>query len=132
MIEVGITKDEVRQIARSLGLSVWDKPAMPCLSSRVPHGTAITPELLRQIEKAEDVLAALDFRQYRVRHHGPIARIELPREDMERALGLSEQLAKGIRAAGYQFVCLDLAAFRSGSLHAATGGLVPLTIGNKA
>src|SRR5690606_10337846 len=86
LVEAGITKPEVRQIARYLGLPIWDKPAMACLSSRVPHGTAITPELLRQIEAAEDVLVELGFTQFRVRHHNEIARIELPVEDFARAV----------------------------------------------
>ena len=81
LLEAGITKPEVRAIARHLGLPVWDKPAMACLSSRVPHGTAIDPQLLRRIEAAEDVLVARGIRQFRVRHHGEIARIELPPEE---------------------------------------------------
>ncbi len=89
LLEAGITKAEVRAMAQALGLPVWDKPAMACLSSRVPHGTAITPELLRQIEAAEDTLVALGFRQFRVRHHGEIARIELPVEDFRVAMSPS-------------------------------------------
>ena len=120
LLEAGITKAEVRAIARHLGLPVWDKPAMACLSSRVPHGTAITPELLRQIEAAEDTLVALGFRQFRVRHHGEIARIELPVEEFARAVAAHADLVAGITAAGYRFVTLDLAGFRSGSLNGAT------------
>jgi uncharacterized protein len=96
---------------------VWDKPAMACLSSRVPHGTPITPELLRQIEQAEDVLVALGFRQFRVRHHGEIARLELPAEDFPLALQYHADIVAGIKEAGYRFVTLDLAGFRSGSLN---------------
>jgi len=117
LLETGITKDEVRTIARHLGLPVWDKPAMACLSSRVPHGTPITPELLRQIEAAEDVLVALGFRQFRVRHHGEIARIELPVEDFAYAIAAHETIVEQIKRAGYRFVTLDLAGFRSGSLN---------------
>jgi uncharacterized protein len=117
LIEAGITKPEVRAIAQHLGLPVWDKPAMACLSSRVPHGTPITPELLRQIEQAEDVLVELGFRQFRVRHHNEIARIELPPEDFPKAIGYHEDLVNRIKAAGYRFVTLDLAGFRSGSLN---------------
>jgi uncharacterized protein len=117
LIEAGVTKPEVRELARYLGLPVWDKPAMACLSSRVPHGTAITPELLRQIESAEDVLVELGFRQFRVRHHNEIARLELPAEDFARAFEYHAQIVAGIRAAGYRFVTLDLAGFRSGSLN---------------
>lgn len=116
LLEVGITKSDVRAIAQQLGLPVWDKPAMACLSSRVPHGTPITPALLRQIEAAEDVLVAHGFRQFRVRHHGEIARIELPVEDLARAVAVQADLVAGVQAAGYRFVVLDLAGFRSGSL----------------
>jgi len=124
LLEAGITKDEVRQIARSLGMPVWDKPAMACLSSRVPHGTPITPELLRQIEAAEDTLVDLGFRQFRVRHHNEIARIELPVEEFPRALECREAIVDGVRRAGYRFVALDLAGFRSGSLNGANAGSV--------
>lgn len=119
LLEAGITKAEVRAIARHLGLPVWDKPAMACLSSRVPHGTAITPELLRQIEAAEDTLVALGFRQFRVRHHGEIARIELPVEEFGRAVATHAAIVDGVTGAGYRFVTLDLAGFRSGSLNGA-------------
>jgi uncharacterized protein len=124
LLEAGITKAEVRQIARGLGLPVWDKPAMACLSSRVPHGTPITPELLRQIEAAEDVLVKLGFRQFRVRHHGEIARIELPLEDFAEALAQHAELVSHIQGAGYRFVTLDLAGFRSGSLNGANSAVV--------
>lgn len=129
LLEVGITKAEVRAIARHLGLPVWDKPAMACLSSRVPHGTPITPELLRQIETAEDVLVDLGFNQFRVRHHNEIARIEVPAEDFPRVLEHYQTIAEGIKAAGYRFVTLDLAGFRSGSLNGASAGatVVPLS-----
>ena len=124
LIEAGISKAEVREIARYLGLPVWDKPAMACLSSRVPHGTPITPELLRQIEAAEDVLVALGFRQFRVRHHGDIARIEVPAEDLPKAIQHHEAIATGVKAGGYRFVTLDLAGFRSGSLNGSANGAV--------
>ena len=116
LLEVGITKSDVRALARHLGLPVWDKPAMACLSSRVPHGTPITPELLRQIETAEDVLVSLGFRQFRVRHHGDVARIELPTEELGRAVELRERMVQGIKLAGYRHVALDLAGFRSGAV----------------
>jgi uncharacterized protein len=118
LLEAGITKAEVRAIAKELNLPVWDKPAMACLSSRVPNGTPITPELLRQIESAEDVLASLGFRQFRVRHHGEVARVELAAEDLTKAIELREQIVGGIARAGYRFVSLDLAGFKSGSLNA--------------
>jgi uncharacterized protein len=121
LLEAGISKAEVRELALALGLPVWDKPAMACLSSRVPHGTPITPELLRQIESAEDALVELGFSQFRVRHHGDIARIELTPDDLLTALDRREAIVDGVRAAGYRFVTLDLAGFRSGSLNGANG-----------
>ena len=126
LLELGLTKQDVRQLARDLGLPVWDKPAMACLSSRVPHGVVITPQLLRQIETAEDVLFGHGFGQFRVRHHGDVARIELPQEDLSRALENGAALVEGIRGAGYHFVCLDLGGFRSGS--EATGSTVHMTV----
>jgi uncharacterized protein len=123
LADLGITKENVRALAKLLNIRVWDKPASPCLSSRVPHGTAISPELLNQIEKAEDVLVGLGFRQFRVRHHGEIARIELPPADLQRALELREKITAGINAAGYKFITLDLAGFKSGGLNGATVSL---------
>jgi uncharacterized protein len=128
LIEAAISKTEVRELARHLGLPVWDKPAMACLSSRVPHGTPITPALLRQIETAEDVLVALGFRQFRVRHHGEIARIELPPEEFPAAISHHTELVEGIQAAGYRFVTLDLSGFRSGSLNGAGPVAIPLMV----
>lgn len=126
LLEADITKAEVRELAHYLGLPVWDKPAMACLSSRVPHGTPITPELLRQIEAAEDVLVELGFRQFRVRHHNELARLELPVEEFARAIEQHTTIVNGIKAAGYRFVTLDLAGFRSGSLNGANGAAIPL------
>jgi uncharacterized protein len=113
--EAGIGKDAVRSLARRLDLPVWDKPSMACLASRVPHGTPVEPELLARIERAEDVLASLGFRQFRVRHHGEVARIELAAGDLARALEMRERIVEPIRALGYRFVALDLHGFRSGS-----------------
>jgi uncharacterized protein len=112
LIEASITKSDVRALARELGLPVWDKPAMACLSSRVPTGTPITPALLQQIESAEDVLAELGFRQFRVRHHGDVARIELPAAELTRAVEHAAEIVDRVRGAGYRFVTLDLAGFR--------------------
>jgi len=127
LLEANITKAEVRALANYLGLPVWDKPAMACLSSRVPHGTPITPELLRQIEAAEDVLVELGFRQFRVRHHNEIARLELPAEEFPKAIEQHMAIVNGVKAAGYRFVTLDLAGFRSGSLNGA-GAAIPLLL----
>ncbi len=127
LLEANISKAEVREIAHALGLPVWDKPAMACLSSRVPHGVAITPQLLRQIESAEDVLVDLGFQQFRVRHHNEVARIELPAEDFARAIQHHATISDGIKAAGYRFVALDLAGFRSGSLNTtSSNNTIPL------
>lgn len=115
LLELQLTKQDVRALARQRGLPVWDKPAMPCLSSRVPQGVTIRPELLQQIEQAEDALVKLGFRQFRVRHHGETARIELPPVDMPRALEWREAIVNEVRAAGYRFVTLDLVGYRGDS-----------------
>jgi uncharacterized protein len=115
LAELGIGKPLVRALARHLDLPVWDKPAMACLSSRVPHGVAITPEVLRQVERAEDHLVALGFSQFRVRHHGDIARIEVPLADLARAVAHQADIVSGLREAGYRHACLDLAGFRGGA-----------------
>jgi uncharacterized protein len=115
LAELGLTKTRVRQMARELELAVWDKPASPCLASRVPTGVTVSPQVLRQIEQAEDVLVDLGFREFRVRHHGEVARVELLSSDLPRAVAQRKAIVDGIRAAGYQFVTLDLAEFRSGS-----------------
>jgi uncharacterized protein len=133
LIEAGITKAEIRALCKHLNLPVWDKPAMACLSSRVPHGTAITPQLLRQIEKSEDVLVELGFRQFRVRHHDSFARIELPAADLPRAIELREQIVAGIRAAGYRHVTLDLAGFRrEDAVESPPQALVQLSLGRSS
>lgn len=131
LLEANITKDEVRALAHHLGLPVWDKPAMACLSSRVPHGTPITPALLRQIEAAEDVLVELGFRQFRVRHHNELARLELPAEEFAKAIEQHITIVNGIKAAGYRFVTLDLAGFRSGSLNGVNAA-IPLLMADGA
>lgn len=114
LVELNITKPMVRALARELGLPVWDKPAMACLSSRVPHGTAVTPEVLGKIELAEDALVELGFRQFRVRHHDTLARIELPAADLPRAVELHQPIVAALRRPeiGYEHVTLDLAGFR--------------------
>jgi pyridinium-3,5-biscarboxylic acid mononucleotide sulfurtransferase len=129
LAECGIDKPQVRAISRVLGLVVWDKPAMACLSSRIPTGTAVTQEVLRQIERAEDVLVEMGFRQFRVRHHGELARIELRQADILRAIEMREEISRGIRAAGYKHVTIDLAGFRREEEMVET---VPLTIRGRA
>jgi len=115
--EAGFSKSDVRAVARALSLPVWDKPAFACLSSRFPVGTEITAELLRQVERSEDVLWTLGFRQFRVRHHGQIARIEVPPQDFERLVRHASEITAALKSFGYRFVTMDLAGYQSGSLN---------------
>jgi uncharacterized protein len=117
LLELGITKVQVRQLADAYGLPNHDKPSAPCLSSRVPYGTAITREILEQIGAAERSLRGLGFRELRVRHHGEVARVELPREDHALALDMADAIDAAVRQAGYRYVSLDLRGFRTGSLN---------------
>ena len=104
-------------MARAWDLPVWNKPAAACLSSRVPYGDPVTPEVLGQIERAEASVRALGFEGFRVRHHGAVARIEFPAADMELAFARRAEISERLRASGYTFVSLDLDGFRSGSLN---------------
>jgi pyridinium-3,5-biscarboxylic acid mononucleotide sulfurtransferase len=115
--EAGMTKAEIRDIARALGLSNWDMPSAPCLSSRVPYGTRISAETLGQIGQGEWVLRERGFREVRVRHHGDVARIEVPATEFERLLAMREEIVAELKAAGYTFVALDLSGLKSGSLN---------------
>lgn len=119
LLDVGLRKEEVRLLSRRAGLHTWDRPASACLSSRVPYGTAVTPELLHRIERGEAVLRELGFRQFRVRAHGELARIELAPEEFERGLdhGLARQIAARLKEIGFVFVALDLEGYRQGSLN---------------
>lgn len=121
LAEVGLTKAEVRSLARELGLSVHDKPAAPCLSSRIPYGQPVTVEKLRQIDAAEAALHGLGFRECRVRHHGTLARIEVPADELARfaEAAVRASVDAKLRALGFQYVALDLRGFRSGSLNEA-------------
>lgn len=115
----GITKAEVRELARQLGLPNWNKPSLACLSSRVPYGQPISAEKLRQIGAAEELLRTYGFGQYRVRHHGTIARIEVSPEDFPRLIAtpLRRQLTDSLQQLGFTYITLDLAGFRSGSMN---------------
>jgi uncharacterized protein len=113
--EAGITKAEVRALARDLGLPNWDKPAAACLSSRIPYGTAITLEALRQVEQAEEFLHASGFRQVRVRHHGQLARLEVDPADFQRVLEVGPAIVAAVRDCGFTYVTLDLGGYRLGS-----------------
>ena len=119
LVELGWTKPAIRAALRLLDLPVWDKPSSPCLSSRVPYGEPITAEKLEQVGRAEAALRDLGFRELRVRHHGSVARVELPRADLARVLadGLADEIVARVRAAGFAFVALDLEGLRSGSLN---------------
>ncbi|MET0425571.1 MAG: ATP-dependent sacrificial sulfur transferase LarE [Actinoplanes sp.] len=117
LADAGLGKEAVRSIARSLSLPCADKPAAPCLASRIPHFTDVTPAKLRQIEEAEAALRRLGFTDLRVRHHGEIARIELPETDLVRAVTapLRDAVREAVRAAGFRFVTVDLAGVQSGA-----------------
>jgi uncharacterized protein len=117
LADAQLSKEDVRRYSREHGLSTAEKPSFACLSSRVPYGTAIDRELLQKIESAEELLRRLGFTQFRVRHHGNLARVELPPDDLERALQLRSQISAGIRAVGYAYVTLDLLGYRTGSMN---------------
>jgi uncharacterized protein len=115
LVELGFTKDDVRDGARLVGLSVWDKPAAACLSSRIPYGTSVTLERLTQIGQAEAAIKALGLRQIRVRYHGDVARIEVGAPEIERAFALRREISEAAKRAGFAFVALDLDGYRTGS-----------------
>jgi uncharacterized protein len=124
LLEAGLGKQEIRELARQAGLRVWDKPASACLSSRIEYGRPVTREALAVVEQGEEALRGLGFRQFRVRHHGQIVRIEITREELPRALDpdMTEKFTRIFKALGFTYVTLDLEGFRSGSMNA----LLPL------
>jgi uncharacterized protein len=117
--EAGLTKTQIRELSRDAGLPVWDEPASACLSSRIPYHQEVTPEKLRQIERGEEALHALGFRVCRVRHHDSLAKVEVAREDLDRALDpdMHEAIVRELRAAGYESVLIDPKGYRTGSLN---------------
>ena len=117
MVQAGFTKADVREASRRLGLRTWDKPAAACLASRVPYGTPVSVEVLSRVDRAENVLRHLGFRQVRVRHYGETARIEVDDVELARAVSARQEIVQGLRAAGYRYVTLDLEGFRSGNLN---------------
>jgi uncharacterized protein len=119
--EVGLAKAEIRRLARALGLPNWNKPSAACLASRIPFDTPITGELLARIEQAEELLRQMGFGQLRVRHHGPIARIEVEPSKMNRVLDDRTAITAALRELGYTYITLDLAGFRSGSMNPTRG-----------
>jgi len=119
LLAAGITKQEIRELAHSAGLRVWDKPASACLSSRIEYGHPVTREALNTVEQGEDALRGLGFRQFRVRHHGEIVRIEIAGDELRRALNpeMAAEFTRIFKALGFKFVTLDLEGFRSGSMN---------------
>jgi len=120
LADVGLTKQEIRSLAKDAGYKLWDRPAAPCLSSRVEYGRPVTREVLEQIERGEESMRQLGFREFRVRHHGEIARVEISRSEMPRAMNMEmmDTIAAELRKAGFKYVTLDCTGFRSGSLNA--------------
>lgn len=119
LIEVGMSKNEVRELSRLAGLPTWNKPASPCLSSRIAYGTQVTIERLTTVDQGEDILRAMGFREFRVRHHDQIVRLEIAPDEMDRALqrDVIDELALRFRRLGFKYVTLDLHGFRSGALN---------------
>lgn len=117
-MELGLSKDDIRKLSRHYGLDTADKPASPCLSSRIPYGDKVTEAKLQSVEKAEDFLLGLGFRPCRVRHHGSVARVEILETDLPRAFAERRTISKNLRRAGFIYAALDLDGFRSGSLNA--------------
>src|SRR5262249_23046591 len=119
LVDAGFTKADVRAWSKQLGLRTWNKPAAACLASRVPYGTAVTVEVLSRVERAERGLHELGFLDVRVRHYGGSARVELPVDDLPRAVAARDLVVAAVKSAGYEYVTLDLEGLRSGNLNAA-------------
>ncbi len=119
LLDAALTKDDIRQLAREAGLRLWDKPASPCLSSRVEYGRPVTREALSAVEAGEDALRQLGFRQFRARHHGEMVRIEITADELPRALTpeMAAEFTRIFKALGFTYVTLDLQGFRSGSMN---------------
>jgi uncharacterized protein len=119
LLEAGLTKAEIRRLSRAKGLPTWDRPASPCLASRIPYGIPVTAETLNKIAQGEKYLHSLGLRQLRLRHHGDIARIELDPEDMEKIIkaNIRQGIVANLKALGYKYVALDLTGYRIGSLN---------------
>ena len=120
LVEAGLTKAEIRELSRLAGLATWDRPASACLSSRIPYGTPVTIENVRTVDRGEEAIHALGFRQFRVRFHGEVVRIEIAPEELERALTveMSRAFTAIFKALGFHYVTLDLEGYRQGSLNA--------------
>ncbi|HKW87270.1 MAG TPA: ATP-dependent sacrificial sulfur transferase LarE [Candidatus Acidoferrales bacterium] len=120
LLEAGLSKSEIRALSREAGLATWDRPAAACLSSRVAYGTAVTPGLLSRIERGESFLREVGFRQFRLRAHGDLARVEIAPDELPRALNpeMTQRLAAQLKSLGFTYVTLDLEGYRTGSLNA--------------
>lgn len=123
LVEAGLTKAEIRELSRLAGLPTWDRPAAACLSSRIPYGTQVTPENVKQVEAGEEALKAMGFRQYRVRYHGELARLEFSREELPRALSVDvfAQLSATFHALGFTYVAVDVDGYRQGAMNEVLG-----------
>lgn len=119
LIEVGMTKQEVRDLSRVAGLPTWDKPASPCLSSRIAYGTPVTIERLSTVERGEEILREMGFREFRVRHHDGLVRLEISKDEMDKALrrDVIDELGRSFRNLGFKYVTLDLNGYRSGAMN---------------
>jgi uncharacterized protein len=119
LAEAGLTKQEVRALSKAAGYSLWDRPAAPCLASRIEYGRPVTRELLEQVERGEESLRQLGFRELRVRHHGELARVEIARAELPRALSIKmlDAITAALKQVGFQYVTLDCAGFRSGAMN---------------
>ena len=126
LAEAGLAKSEVRAWSQAYGLQTWDKPQMACLASRIPYGTAVTPERLGQVERAEAALRALGLRSFRVRHHGDIGRIEVAEDELATAFARRVEVAGAVKGAGFRLAALDLEPFRSGRMNEVAGVALPV------
>ncbi len=124
--EAEFSKADIRELAQHLGLPVWDKPAFACLGSRFPYGSEITPDKLAQVEAAEELLWELGFRQYRVRHHDDIARIEVPSDQMADLLAHAERVVAEFQQLGYKYVAMDLAGYQRGGMNIGVVSIIPI------
>ncbi len=131
LAEAGLTKQDIRSLAKAAGYTLWDRPAAPCLSSRVEYGRTVTREVLEQVERGEESLRQLGFREFRVRHHGELARVEIARSELPRALTMEmlDAITAALRKIGFQYVTLDCTGFRSGAMNEVLGNaIVPAEI----
>lgn len=129
LLEAGLTKEEIREWSRELGLPTWDQPAAPCLASRIPYGISVTPRRLREIETAELGLRALGFRDFRVRHHDGVARLEVHPAEIARVAEHRDRIVDAVRAAGFRRVLIDLQGYRRGSLNEGLAGAQLVQLG---